>query len=379
MGGALTYLKNLLRLLPKLRPDYNYIVCVAEVIRDELAAFCQQPNVTLRSFYFAKTSGIKRFYFDQLTIPKLIRTLNVDVLFSATGFGTIHSPCPQVVLVRNATYFSEEFFKKYKELKRPLIRKIFLRWWSLQSIKASNVILFPTAAMQEIVKRHVPLDHKYTEVIHYGFDREGFFGYRTAEPEIVERTRIWKSQGYRILLNVSTYAVQKNFETLINALPYLIRQGIKLKLILTISREDTSDKVEYDLLMQRIKDLGLEEFVILIGYVPYEKLAMVYRAADIFIFPSLTESFGHPLVEAIASGLPIISADVPYAREVCQDTALYFDVFNEKDLAEKLEVLIGNKNNSLQLKEKALKRSKHFSWEKHASKLLEIFAEIYKK
>ena len=101
-------------------------------------------------------------------------------------------------------------------------------------------------------------------------------------------------------MNVSFYAVHKNFEVLIEALPHIIKRGGKLKLVTTLSREKTGDKREYNLLMQRVKDLGLEETVIQTGYVPYEHLSKIYQAADLFAFPSFTESFGQPIVEAMA-------------------------------------------------------------------------------
>jgi glycosyltransferase involved in cell wall biosynthesis len=65
------------------------------------------------------------------------------------------------------------------------------------------------------------------------------------------------------------------------------------------------------------------ELVRVLSDVPYEQVAEVYRGHDIFVFPSLAESYGHPLVEAMASGLPVVAAGLPYAREVCRDAVLY--------------------------------------------------------
>src|SRR5690606_4504433 len=139
----------------------------------------------------------------------------------STGFGSPFSACPEVLLVRNPVYFNQAFQEKYQKLGRSLRRNTLRRWHSLFSIWGADTVLFPTRAMGAMVESYIDLSDKRTEAIHYGFDRDRFFAAEAEEPDIVAAMRRWKAEGAQVLLSVSTYAVHKNFETLIEALPHL--------------------------------------------------------------------------------------------------------------------------------------------------------------
>ena len=113
--------------------------------------------------------------------------------------------------------------------------------------------------------------------------------------------------------------------------------------------------------------------------VPYDKVERLYQESNIFVFPSLVESFGHPLVEAMASGLPVIASDIPIHREVCGDAAIYFDPLNENDLAEKINYLSSNLDVCQELISVAKKRvSMSFIWKSHVLNLVNIIESLCK-
>src|SRR5690606_7239692 len=124
-------------------------------------------------------------------------------------------------------------------------------------------------------------------------------------------------ENHRVLLNVSTFSVQKNLETLIEALARLRERGLDVVLLTTTSRDKTTDTAEYDALVRRAEELGVRQNWVELGYVPYHELGHLYELADLYVFPSFTESFGHSLVEAMACGLPVVASGMPVNREVC--------------------------------------------------------------
>lgn len=375
MGGAVTYLRNVLHWLPRVAPDDRFIVYVPGKTREKLvqAGLADGPQVQLEPYPHADTGGARRLYFDQVEMRALLRKHQADVLFSSTGFGTFVSPCPQVLLVRNLAYFDQAFHARYRTLGRSLRKNTIRRWHSLLSIKRAEVVLFPTQAMQGAVAAYGTLNGRRTEVIHYGFDHEAFSAQRRDASTVAHEMHRWKDEGYHILLNVSTFAVQKNYETLIAALPHLADKGLKVKLFTTLARENTTDKAEYDALMNRATDLGVREDILELGYVPYQQLGTLYQAADLYVFPSFSESFGHSMVEAMASGLPVVAAGTAVNREVCEEAGAYFQTFDPVDCANTIGHVLRNREARARLAETSMARAQHFSWRRYAEQLTDVF------
>ena len=375
MGGAVTYLNNILKWLPVAAPKDKFTVIVPGETLAKLKKYEIPGQVILQQYPYQDTGSLQRMYFDQVGINHFVRNQNVDLVFSSTGFGTYYCNCSQVLLVRNPVYFSHDFHKKYKELGRSLRRNTLRRWLSLKSIRASEKILFPTDAMQDMVAQFIDLSDQNTLAMHYGFDHSAFNVNGVPTPDTVKKIEEWKAKGYKILLNVSTYAVHKNFEIIIEALPELIKRGHKIKLVTTTSRERTADKSEYDLLQDRARALGLDDVWHEAGYIPYSQLRSLYTVADLYVFPSFTESFGHSLVEAMASGLPIVAADMPINREVCEDAASYFPRFDTDACISAIEKVLTDDDQMKNLAAASKQRAVHFSWETYVSNLVEIFRE----
>lgn len=373
-GGAVIYLRNLLKWFPEVASQHQFIVYVPGETLEKLMSLGGN-GVLLRSYPFADTAGMRRLYFDQVKIPQLVRKYEVDLLFSTTGFGTLLSPCPQVLLIRNSQYFSEDLQRKYEDLNRSL-RTLFLRrWWSLLSIRTSDMVLFPTAAMRDMVEAYKPLNDKHVETIHYGFDRETFLQNREDRSDILEELVELRQQGHHLLLNVSSYALHKNFETLIEALSLLREARFKFKFITTLYQHPTIQN-DFDAFCKRIQELGLNDSIMMLGYLPYSSLASIYEQADVFVFPSFTESFGHPLVEAMATGLPIVAANTTVSREVCDGAALYFDTFDAKDCAKQLISVLQHDDLRRTLAQAGQRRSEDFSWGEYTRKLTDLWEDI---
>ena len=311
-------------------------------------------------------------YFDHVTVPAMAARFGADVLLSTTGFASWRSPVPQVLLIRNMAYFDPLFHARYRELGRSLRRNTVRRWLSVVSARRSDVVLFPTEATRREVQRYVSLADKTSRAIHYGFDSDALAREDHEFPQR-ERIRQWREEGYQLLLSISTYAVQKNFETVAEALGVLKKQGRKVKLLTTLSREKTTDLEEYDALMRRIEELDVSEDFVQLGYVPYNALSSVYAEADAYVFPSFTESFGHSLVEAMSQALPVVAAGTAVNREVCEDAAVYFDAFDVDDCAGALLKVLDDEAKQRTMAEASRHRAKHFSWQKYAEELVDVF------
>lgn len=371
MGGGVTQLQGFLEWFPRKMPSSQAIVYAPETTADALPA---GDGVDIKPYPYASTRGLQRLYFDQIEIPRIIRRDGVDVLFSATGFGTLFCPVPQVLSVRNMAYFDPKFQAKYRELGRSFAKKRLRRWHSLLSIRAAETVIFPTRAMQEAVESYISLDGTVTHPVNYGIDMEKF-GTENVQPDAASTLRQHTGADGPLLLNVATYAVQKNLETLIEALPALRDVHPDLTLVTTTSREQTSDTDEYDALKQRAAELDVADAWVELGYVPHDDLPAVYQSADLYVFPSFTESFGHSLVEAMAAGLPVVAAGTKVNREVCSDAGEFFDPFDPSGCAETIHMVLSSEDRQAEMRQASVQRAEHFSWERYTKQLAGIFQE----
>jgi len=118
--------------------------------------------------------------------------------------------------------------------------------------------------------------------------------------------------------------------------------------------------------------LSIADSVVELGTVPYEVLHHVYRSCHIYVTPAYAETFAHPLVEAMASGLPVVASDLLVHREICGDAALYFDRFSSEELAAQVQRIATSRDLANRLSARGLARSQEFSWSAHVEQVLAL-------
>ena len=194
-----------------------------------------------------------------------------------------------------------------------------------RSIFWADCTVAPTEAFAQELRRWTG---RSVTAIHHGFDREAFFRDRTPLNDSIQQKLDSDRDALR-LLYVSHYNYYRNFETLFRALPLLQKRlgGRRVKLFLTcrLRSEDNPGTYRAHAASALVTQLGVAESVVELGAIPYSLLHHVYRACSIYVTPAYAESFAHPLVEAMASGLPIVASDTGVHREICQDASLYFE------------------------------------------------------
>ena len=365
-GGGLTYLRNVIPHLAR-RVDTETTVLLNPAIRRE---FGELPNVSFVET--AETSGVfRRVVREQTTLPKLIRRSGAQVLISAGNFALWNSPVPQILLSRNSLYTSIDFYRdlrsrrEYRMWLDTLLKSIFAR----RSIGWADCTVAPSRSFANELKLWTGRD---VIPIYHGFDHDLFFQDSPALPEEIQRKFDTTEDSLRLLF-VSHYTYYRNFETLIRALPTLKETLAprKLRLILT-SEFRPSDGYRTDFAAALLRRLDVATEVIQLGAVPYRSLGHLYRACHVYVTPAYTETFAHPLVEAMASGLPVVASDLAVHREICGPAALYFPPFSPDELAQKVLEAASSTVLSTQLTEKGKQRAKRFSWSKHVDEIVAL-------
>jgi glycosyltransferase involved in cell wall biosynthesis len=127
---------------------------------------------------------------------------------------------------------------------------------------------------------------------------------------------------------------------------------------------------------QKVKDLGLEGQVKFTGYIPDEDLPALYNGADLFCFPSLYEGFGLPVLEAMACGTPVVTANSSSLPEVAGEAALLVDPYIVTELAAAMRRVLEDPALAEDLRQKGLERVKQFTWEKTARETIAVYEKV---
>jgi glycosyltransferase involved in cell wall biosynthesis len=174
------------------------------------------------------------------------------------------------------------------------------------------------------------------------------------------------------LLLVSDIYVQKNIHNLLLAMEKIVKKRPRIKLNIAGDSLDA----EYTIRIHKIvSDLKIGGNVSFLGSVKSNELSELYKTCSIFVFPSTVETFGNPLVEAMASGCPIACSDRAAMPEVGGDAAMYFNPHSIEEIAEVIIYLLENYEQRKKLSEKAIKRAEQFSWDITAKKTIDVLTE----
>ena len=370
-GGGLTYIRNVIPHLSS-TTDIRATVALSPSLRQE---FASPSNI---EFLESEIPPAKRFWFEQSKLPDLIRRCAADVLLSTGNFALRSSPVPQVLLSRNSVYTSADFY-------RDLVARGEYRAWldthframlAKRSIFWADCTVAPSAAFAAELQEWTG---KTVRAIHHGFDRDAFFCDSGPLSSQVEEQLQRVGGGLRLLF-VSHYNYYRNFETLIRALPRLrqLFPGRPVTLLLTCKLSHGTNPGEYRpaAAAELIRELGVDEMVVELGSIPYRQLHLLYGRADVYITPAYTETFAHPLVEAMASGLPVVASDLGVHREICGDAAAYFPRFSAKALAETVAHVTSSPETLRRMSSVGLQRSRQFSWKTHVETVIELCREL---
>ncbi|PWT74112.1 MAG: hypothetical protein C5B60_07200 [Chloroflexi bacterium] len=375
-GGAATYAANLARHFASIGSPHRFIFYVPADLQKSVSSTNGQVVVVATTI--GTTPSWRRFVWDQFTLRGIIKRERIDILISSSDFGMISPPCRQLLFIRNALFFSPFYSRSILPQQSWRARLAFRarKWLVLLSAKFSDVVMTASLTMLNDFQLRTRSSHNTAVVNYLGVPLERFVPQESSFKTQLEDA----SKPFR-LLHVSTYSDYKNLTTLLKAIRILAEQEPPGSITLTTTADPWQfPDVE---VVSRKEDQSLAAhpcivpFVKFTGTIAYEDIARFYANHDLFVFPSLVESFGHPLVEAMASGLPILAADIPICREVCGDAALYFSAFDPADLGEKILLLRRDPQLRRQLGEAGRKRAeKQFDWKDHVRRLVELIEQV---
>ena len=183
----------------------------------------------------------------------------------------------------------------------------------------------------------------------------------------------------QFILAVGGISPNKNLSVLIEALAELRRDHPDLRLVLVGDYLRDGFRSSFERLVQEAAAHGISDAVRFTGYLPDEELVALYNRCLVFAMPSLEEGFGLPLVEAMACGCACVVADGHALREVGGDAVLRANPLSTGEWSSTIAKVIDDAKLRQTLRQKAVQRSLHYSWERGAATLIEVFEELLTK
>lgn len=291
-----------------------------------------------------------RALYEQTGLPW--RARRFDLLYCLADTSPAVASTPTVVLLRNLNIYDRRFYDDRRT--RTLAQ--LARWGA----RRASRIVFPSQAAADQIGALTPLPSDRVRVVHHGIDPAPF---RTAQPLEAERP---------YLLLPAALERHKNVEVLIRALALCRDETLELWL----ANPATIDPAHADQLWALGERTGVRGRIRQLGSVPHAELGRYYRGARGLAFPSLLETFGHPVLEAMAAGTPLMLSDIATFREIAGDAAVYFDPHDPEGLARCIDGVTDSPEATRERVERGLRRVDEFSWSASVDALCGVFEEV---
>jgi glycosyltransferase involved in cell wall biosynthesis len=364
MGGGETYFRNLLSSLQDVDTCNDYSLICSEL---HVNSF-QLSNPHFRSLACSYTKPSPLWYLRaairHLTPIDILRpymnSLDVDIIHHPFSIlQPINHKIPSVL-----TFFDmhHEFFPEYFSAYELNARK---KLWRPSAEMATRIIAISEHAKMCLVERYEIAPDKI-DVVYIGYSPQ----YRIIDnPDFLESVRSRYCLQKPFMYYPAATWPHKNHKRLLAAIKIMKeRYGFDGQMVLSGIAMNANDEV-----LVEINRLGLRNDVIVLGYLPYNDLPCLYNLARLMVFPSLSEGFGIPLLEAMACGCPIVCSNTTSIPEVMGDAALTFDPESVDDMAQKVWRLWSDDTLRHESIVRELDRVKRFSWDRMARETIKVY------
>jgi glycosyltransferase involved in cell wall biosynthesis len=377
MGGALTYLCDLLRHVVTMDPNCEYVVFLPSETIHKLPPLPR--SVRLVGVPVKGMNPLARLWWEQVSLRKLLTEEKPDLFYAMGNLGMFRCPVRQLLLVEGLLYFSKIYQRSMvpKHSFSWRVAYTLRRWLICRSVQGADVVMVPTQATLDELRDFVDVAPHKAVVNPYGINPpEALSSDHGLRAKADERNGGSPCR----LLYVSLYGEHKNLSTLLKAMPVLNGKGTGRFLLQTTADpawEGATWTVTHAEDIGLARQPGISPWVRSVGPLSREQTENLYRNSDIFVFPSLTESFGFPMAEAMSHSLPIVASDTPVNREICGEAAVYFSPLDPHDLASQVQRVAADGALRQQLSARGRQRARErFRWTTHVQRVLDIASPL---
>lgn len=355
--GMDVYALELIKALQRMNTPHEWVVFVKP---DEDPCLPSAPG-----WEIVEVPGKTYVDWEQVYLPKAVQKAQLDLLHLTSNTAPLRCPVPYLVTVHDIMYLTSFTGGSWYQTLGHYYRK-----WLVPKIvpKAQRVL---TVSEFERQKMQIQWPHLSTRLFSV-YNGIGSSFSCSEDSAMLERIRVQYGLPLAYLFYLGNEAPKKNMTRVLAAYKQY-RQHVQDPLPLVVAELSVAQLLPY---LSKIDAIGLLDHIVTPGYIQHAHLPYFYEMASVFIYPSLQESFGIPLIEAMACGSPVLSSNVTALPEVAGDAALLVDPLDVSALAQGMVRLTQDQALAEEFRKRGILRASSFAWEQTAQKTLQHYESI---
>jgi len=312
--------------------------------------------------------GITYTDWEQIFLPIYARKCKIDILHSTSNTAPIMYAGKTVITLHDVIFLEPNQMASTASFYQNL-GKVYRKYIVPKVIRKANHVITVSNFERERIHSLMSIDLKKISVVYNSFGNH--FSDIVHEGKAKEiRTKYKLPKEY--IFYIGNTDPKKNIVTTMRAyLKYCMMVAEPLPLVIADISESFLDAV-----LKESNTKSLRNKIQLTGYIDNADLPSIYASATLFLYLSLRESFGIPLLESMASGTPVISSYNSALPEIAGDAAVYVNPTDEKNIGQAMANILGDSALVARLKQKGFERVLHFDWSFSASKLISLYTSI---
>jgi glycosyltransferase involved in cell wall biosynthesis len=318
------------------------------------------PNVSYITYPWSNEKRNLRTLSEHLYSPLRLPLSGIDV-FNTLMAPLVNPSWSLVIHMKTMHAFTTP------EMMPPLARA-YRRMNYPRSARLADTIIINSASLRSEIEEHLNVDPGKLRMIYEAVDHDLF------KPGDTAAARAWAKTTHQVtkpfVLFVSSLWPYKNCDGLLRAWP-LARPHLGGRQLVIVG--PWRDRQYFAQLQSLADELGIAEDVIFVGGVPLEETAFFYQAAEAFVYPSLNETFGLPILEAMASGCPVVTSNISAMPETAGGAAVLADPRDPASIARAITEAVGPARD--RIRDAGLRRASQFTWAATAASTLDVYRE----
>lgn len=362
--GSIDYLRNIAKDFPVIGAQHDFYFLLSKSGLRHFQEF-ERPNIHFVDYFRSNENMPLRIALQQSLVPLWMKKRKIELLFSPGNVCPLWGDFCRVLKINTLhQYHTPEHVGKVRTLYRKSLFEASAR-------RADHILANTELTKAEICKFMKVDSCKVTVIAEALYDVYGPI-------PAAGRTAVREKYGLKrdFVLFVSILYPYKNAATAVKALAHLIKQKDSPLDLVIAGRDYEGAQAK---LQSLANDLGIADRVRFLGFVPLEDLPALYSSAQVFVFPSMIETFGKPLVEAMQCGAPVVASNVSCIPEVLGGAGLLVNPTDAEEMALAIARVAENETLRADMKERGLKRAQNFSWESGAKETLAILENTHEK